>query len=415
MIVVNQRGTLFVGTLGDTWWQIFPGNPPYAQTTGSKHGPAASFGWGGAENEIWFVSLDGIRTFRGVDGPYRSLPIEWLWRDNPLTPVPLIDTTQLSQIIGAYSNNTAIFAYPDSNQGMWHRLLYDSQYQRWRNDDVWVTAMYLESDTNTLLYSKPLGIPGVGFGYVIVYDSYAQDYDDGGWSVTGTLIQTPIPFNLQTPYLDLGAPNNQKQFNILALDVNPNGQTITPVLLFDDNNGTVSPVTPSPSTFTGAVRNKFEFQVNSGLGQAAYRISLKLTGAVTAAPVLYQAELYAAVLADSRSSFDTYWVKFGTDESKLVKQGYFDYTTLDGNSITVALYADGAATPYFTFTLPANATRSEVPMRVRFPAQMLRLFRLIAASSGSFQFWSPVQLEWKPVIGSAKGYAKFPAGGLTPP
>src|SRR5208282_5763907 len=122
---------------------------------------------------------------------------------------------------------------------------------------------------------------------------------------------------------------------------------------------------------------------------------------------------------DQRNSYDSYWQKFGTDESKLVKQGYFDYTTTDGNNILVQLFADGDPVPYYTFNLLSNTARYEVPMRVRFPAIKLRLFRMVmtsVVSSGSFQIWEAIQIDQKPVIGSgSKGYMRTElTEGLTP-
>jgi hypothetical protein len=141
------------------------------------------------------------------------------------------------------------------------------------------------------------------------------------------------------------------------------------------------------------------------------------TAGVTKAPILYQAEIEAAVLADQRSSYDSYQHKFGTDESKLVKEGYFDYTTSSpADGIHVQLFADGDAAPYYEFDLPANANRSEVPMRVRFPAIKLRLFRMVmtsAGTGGSFQLWSSLTVRWKPVKAGG-GYQPGDLGGLTP-
>jgi hypothetical protein len=415
--VIQTRGVLFVETRS-TWYQIYPGNPPYAQSTGSKHGSPASFGWAIGENEIWAQAMDGIRTFRGTDGPYRSLIIEWLYRNVPLTPVPLVDLNLLSTVIAAYRDNTATFIYTGVD-GNLHRLHFDTMFQRWRNDDVPVTAIYLETDTNNLVYSKlmTIGSPPVS-GYAIIQDAY-QDFDDGGW-VDGQLVELPIPVTAQTSYSDQKAPNNQKQYNVLTIDANPGGQTITPVLLFDDNNGSVLPVTPTPSTFTGAIRNKFQFQINAGQGQQAYRVSLQLSWSSTIAPEIYQADIYAAMLTDVRSSLDSYWIKFGTDGFKITKQIYIDYTSTA--VITVSLYADGdLSAPFYTFTLPASPLRVGSPVRVRFGnilgvgSRMLRMLRLIATSTAPFQLWSPLQIDVKPVGTQGKGYAMTPIGGLTPP
>ena len=408
--VINYRGTLFVRTFS-TWYQIFPGNPPYAQSTGSKHGSPANFDWCLTESEVWYQSWDGIRTFRGADGKYESLIIEWLFRGTAQTPVSLVDLTQLGSVISAFKNNTATFVYIGQDQQR-HRLRFSTQYQRWRNDDVACTAIFLEPDTNTLLYATPdLNEPG----WLIAYEDINKDYDDGGWD-EGVLEQNVVPMNLQLPYLDLGSPNNQKQFNVLTIDAAPNNQVLDVQLLFDDNNGAVAPI--DLGTFTGATRQKFQFIINGGLGQQAYKVSPRFTAGVTAAPIIYQADIYAAVLADQRASYDSYWQKFGTDESKLVKQGYYDYTTSVGNSILVQLFADGNPIPYYMFTLPPNPTRSEMPTRVRYPAIKPRLFRVVMTStvaSGVFQLWSALQVDQKMIIGQgAKGYQRSELTGLTP-
>lgn len=398
--VINFRGTLFVATL-TTWYQIFPGNPPYAQPTGSKHGMAAQFGWTQTESAIWYQAIDGIREFRGVDGNYRTLPIEWLFQNvnQNLTPIPIADLTLLGTFQMAFQNNKIFSVYYDKSTGAGHRVIWDTNYQRWRNDDVNATTIYLEEDTNTLLYAKFI-IAGSQSGYAICQDRIG-DYDDGGW-VNGVLAQTPISLNLQTPYQDQNMPNNQKQYNALTIDANTANQVLTVSLVFNDGVTTLV-----LGTIQSITREKFQLLVNTGLGQQAYRVSLMITGKVLVAPIIYQADIHAAPLAEERSSYDSYWIKFGTDESKLVKQGYFDYTSTA--IVSCSLYADGNPVPYFMFTLPANPTRSQVAMRVRFIAKMLRLFRIVmtVAPGETLQVWSAPQIDQKPVIGSgAKGYAK---------
>jgi hypothetical protein len=110
-VVANFRGTLFVSTL-TTWYQIIGGASPYAQPTGSKHGCVAKHGYTKTESAIFFQSIDGIREFRGADAAYRSLPIEWLYRNNNLTPIPLVDLNNLSYVTMAYWNNFVYISYP---------------------------------------------------------------------------------------------------------------------------------------------------------------------------------------------------------------------------------------------------------------------------------------------------------------
>lgn len=220
----------------------------------------------------------------------------------------------------------------------------------------------------------------------------------------GNPIQVPINLALQTPYRDLKSPNNPKQWNMFETDVNSQGQPVTNNLLFED--GTINLPLANVTTIN---RQKVPLMVNppnapEGSGQQAYRASIRHTMAVTVAPIFYQEDIYAAVLADFNNSMDTYWLKFGTDDSKFIKQGYFDYTATA--PITVNLYADNINTPYFTFTLPIQNQR--YVQRVRFgninsTIFTMRAWRLIAVCNGQFQWWANPRIEWKR-IGAGSSY-----------
>ncbi len=545
--VIDWRGTLIVGTL-KTWKIIVGGASPYAQPTGSVHGIVARGGWCEVEGSVWYRAADGLRQFTGADGVYKTLPVEWIYLNNPLCIPPQADKTQASQDVMAYYNNQVIESYVSLNAGLRYRMVYDTNYQRFRYDDVPATAMLWENDINTLLVGKQIALGK----YAIVQDQI-NDYDDGGWSSTSvspapltctsatwttpanatstslyasildhttpnalscatgamaipltatilgvgisfsahsgggtigpgvscvmqftagtsapqttstlssfvqsytlggntflwgepltpaiinagftailsagfssnlflvtnlnkavitvyysttspiTLIQTPINIAIQTPYNDLSKPHNTKQFNELECDANTKGQVMTTNLLLDDGHINL-PLTD----ITTVHRQKTELFVNAGLGQEAYRASIRHTMAVTVAPILYQEDIYAAVLAENSASVDSYWIKFGTDIDKFVKQGWFDYTSTV--PIYVSLYADNSATPYFTFTLLAQAVRDVV--RVRFgnlnngtTAFTLRTWRIVMKTATDsddqkFQMWEKPRIEWKPV------------------
>ena len=281
--------------------------------------------------------------------------------------------------------------YPTPSSGPTNSLIvFDTSYNRWRNQSYNVGTMFYEADTNTLLFTtKETG------GYAVREVEY-QDYEDGGWNA-GSLVQTPIPVDIQLPYQDLKLPHFPKQWNMVELDVNTKGQDLTIILHFDED---VAPITLA--VVNTVAREKVQLAVNAGDGQESYRCSPELQMSVTIAPIIYQLNIYAAVLAANRNTFDTYWIKFNNDESKLAKEGYFDYTSTA--AITVELYADGNTVPYYTFTLPANATRSQVPERVRFPALKFRLWRLVMTSTAAFQMWNAPIIRVKPcLVGS--GYS----------
>lgn len=389
MAVINWRGTLFCGTL-KTWYVIVGGATPRAQPTGAQHGIVASQGWTEVEGGIWFQAQDGQRLFTGADGAYMTLPVEWLYRDNPLAIPPLVDLAELSGVVCAYYNNWVLTSYVSLNAGNpRYRLVWDTVYKRWRYDDVAATAMLWEKDLNTLVVGKPLGS-----GYALVLDQVG-DYDDGGWS-GGSLVQTPINLAIQTPYRDLGKPHNPKQWNMLETDVNTQNQVLNTELLFEDGTETITLATAN----TGTARQKVELAVNAGAGQQAYRASIRHTMAVTVAPTLYQEAIHAQVLAGVDSTFDTYWLKPGGDFSVFIKEGYFDYTATA--EIVVNLFADSSTVPYFTFTLPIQNSR--YVQRVRFgnvnpaaPAFNCRLWRAIGTCTGTFQWWEKPRIQWKRV------------------
>jgi hypothetical protein len=305
----------------------------------------------------------------------------------------------------AYYNNQVFESYVSLNSGQRYRMIWDTEYKRFRYDDVAATAMYWERDTNVFLVGKKIGTGK----YAVVQDQVG-DYDDGGWNTATppTLVQTPINITIQSPYRDLGKPHNQKQWNSYETDVNTQGQTMTSTLLFED--GTIS--VPLADAATSS-RQKVELFVNNGLGQAAYRASIVHTIPVTVAPILYQEDIYAAELAELTATIDSYWIKFGIDESKFVKQAYFDYSS--PVPLSGSLYADNSAIPYFTFTLPASTIRTVI--RQRFgnnnsgtTAFTLRTWRIVVLAIGSvppetFQMWSPIKIDWKPI--GQNSYRKY--------
>jgi hypothetical protein len=391
--IVNWRGTLFVKTL-TTWWLIIGGANPYAQPTGCAHGGPATMGWCVTEQGVYYRAPDGLRNFQGSQGLYISLPVEFIYRQNPDTPLPLVDPTQAAADVMAYYNNDVYISYVSLSSGLRYRLIWSTTYQRFRIDSVPATAMLWERDTNTFVVAKP-----VGQGFAICQDYVTtQDYDDGGW-VGGVLTQDAIQLNLQPALQDLKQPHNPKQWNVLEDDVDTGGQELTTFLQFDYDQANGVEVIPDPNPVENTSRAKIQRKVNGGEGQSGYRMSWIHQISVTVAPIFYQENIYATELAPSRTSYDTYILKFGTDECKIVKQGYFDYTSTTG--ITVKLYADANAAsalyPYYTFTLPAESGRLSV--RELFAAKKMRLWRLIATTpDGSpFQFWVAPRIEQKTI------------------
>lgn len=415
-IVVNWRGTLFVCT-SQKWWIINGGAQPTAQPTGSIHGAVSSAGWCEIESGIVFRAPDGIRVFAGSDGQYLTLPVEFLFRQQQAaTPVPVADPARASEDCYAYYNNVLYAAYW-ALDGKRYRLVFDFNYQRFRYDDVAATAMLWEPDTNVLLVAKQQGLaagPNAGQSVLVQDQITTQDYDDGGF-VAGLLQRSPVSLVIQHPYYDLQKPHFPKQWNMLETDCNTQGQAMQTSVLFK----TEPPVSLALAAInTGLLRSKAQLLINAPSndlpmiggadGFEAFSASIRHTMQVTVAPTLYQENVYAALLADYNNSFDTYWIKLGSDETKIVKQCYFDYTST--TEIQVRLFADGSLQPYYQFTLPPSPSQNNrLVIRKLFRAWKPRLWRMIAISADldtNFQFWSAPQIESKSIDQGAKGYAR---------
>lgn len=413
--VINWRGTIVVATL-KTWYTVVGGAQPYAQPTGAAHGLIAQQAWTWVDGAIWFRASDGLRAFSGADGVYQTLPVEWLYRGNPALLPPAVSASNAASDIMAYFNNEVFNSYistasDSAGNPLRYRLNYHCIYHRFRQDDLAATAMLWERDTNQLLLGIPVpGSDPANPAYTVAADQqYNLDYDDGGWAAAGTLTQQPIALTLQVPFNDLGKPHFPKQWNMLEGDYYTAGQDLHTTLLFYTEPQTALVL---PIVNTGAVRDKVQFQIpatasNKAQGEQGYSMSVLHTMAVTTAPVFYQEDIYAMLLADYRTSWDTYWQGVGGDLLGILpKNGYFDYSATE--QLTIQIFADGDNdTPYYadSVTLIPQADRAVV--RVQFPARQGRLWRMVVTSAGKFQLWAPVRVETK-MLQEGSGYREVP-------
>jgi hypothetical protein len=393
MALVVLRGFLYVFTT-KTVYQIFggQGSTPVAIPTGVMHGLQAQFAWAASENVIYYLSYDGIYAFQGSGSAYMTRDTEWVWTGKNLGPVPAINTALKSQVVMAYANHELFVGYTDQN-GNRHRQIYSDVYNRWRNDTAAVGnifAMNFEQDTGDFVVGKDDGM---------VYLDRVNDYDSGGYS-GGVEIKNAIPFTLQTAQLDQGVPKAFKVYNELTIDATLNGNTVNVFLIFDDGN-TVLPM----GTITGTTRQQYQLNINSGDGYNSKNIGVKLTGSVKTVCTFNEVHIRAVVNAEYRDSFDSWWMRFSTDEYKISKQGYFEYIAPDAGGITVDVYAEGnMAAPIYTFNLPQSTNR--ISKRVRFPARKRKLWRFVGTSESPFQMYMPESMIEVKSVSTQKGYER---------
>ena len=296
-----------------------------------------------------------------------------MFRASPETIVPKLNPNDYDQVVMAYYQNQCYGSFISaSNYDSYgnperYRLRFDDIYKRYSIDDVPATAMLWEQDINTLLLGVPIqSASGTSQQYGIAQD-WIGDYDDGGWNESGTaLVITPIDLTIQTPYGDWGAPHNPKSFNVLEGDYDTQNQTISTSLFF---KGEEDFSLALPDENQGAGRQKYQYQIAAtesvtnpaAAGVEAYSVSIQHRMSVTVAPTLYQENIYAAVLAESRSSFDTYWQSIEGDYLGIFPTNvYIDYNA--EQQITVSIFAEGSTIPYYVddFTLIPPTLHQEI-------------------------------------------------------
>ena len=412
MAVIVLRGQIFVGTTQRIYRVVvYPGITPTAYPTGARHGFISKWAWCIVEGRIVYRSADGIYVFSGDDAQYVSQPVEWIFsqKEPNLGPIPtdLVSLQPLNlnnqNLLMAYNKNEAFYSYFGLGN-VQVRMVFDITYQRWRNDTGDYTAMNTEEDTQLFVVGRNDGM---------IYLDRMGDVDSLG---AGSPIA--IPLNLETDAKDQGAPKNNKVYNEFTLDVDPNGQGLTATLIFDKGRDTEddSQVFAIPNDIG---RHQYQFQINSGQGVLAKTVSLKVTGDVLAVVHLYEWHIKAAVDAELRQSYDSYWVKDGTDEYKIMKQGYFEYVAQDLQGLRVAVYFDGSDNPAFSFNLPQSSPqatpytgKTRTVKLVRFPAFKYKTRRIIITSTSDFNLYGDSFVEIKPAT-TEKGYAKMKFGNIS--
>lgn len=407
MSIVFYSGQLFVLTQARVFRVIipFPGAIPAPYPTSSRHGLYANFALCISEGLVPYLSKDGVYIFQGSASNYASEVIEWLLADKEpnLGPVPEQNPALATNSIMAFTKNEFYVGYTDRN-GTNRRIAYDFKSRAWRNDDVQVTAMYFEEDTAELVIAEA--------NDGMIYRDRRGDVDVDIVS-PGVIGNVPININLQTAAQDQGFPLNNKVYNELTLDMDCPASSPVSVSLLFDNGITVLNL----GSFSTVGRQRIPIPINAGVGQISQNVALLITGTAgisgtgTAPTHFHNWHIKAAVEAEFRDTFDSYWIKFGTDEFKFVKQGWFEYVAPDPAGISFSVYTEGTLTaPVFTFVLPSTGN-FRAAKRIRFPATKGKLWRMIGTSPTQFQLYGESFVEWKPVTMN-KGYAKENLGAM---
>lgn len=385
-------GLLFVGTLTG-WHKVISvnGSTPIAVKTNARHGLFGVNALEIGEGVVTYLSYDGVYLFNGSNSTEFSEAVQWVFRSylEAGGPIPVMDTSTAGRaaVNFGYDKSEAFVSYL-SVDGVRQRVIYSQRDNRWRHDDISASAQNYEEDVATLIYGNDQGM---------VYMDRIGDQD-----IIGVEGAVPVTVRLATAALDQGAQKNPKVYQEFTIDINTRNQDVTVGLLLDNMSREVI-----LGTVNTPVRQQVNLNVNEGLGLSSLNAAFLVKGTLTNNIDIFELHVKALVDAETRESFDTYWTKYGVQEWKLVKQGYFEYTATD--PVTICAYIEGnVTTPKYCITLPPSPTRTIVWKR--FPAVIAKLWRWVATSPGNFTMYESSHIEVKPVCG-IKGYTRQPFAG----
>ncbi len=392
-ITPESFGRMYAFTLGGSVYQLVSvnGSIPVAVKTNATHGMFSLNAYMVMDQGIPYYSNDGIYFFNGGTATEVSQILQWIFRQYSEAggPLPVQDLTQRNQVNFGFFWDEAFISYKavDGNR---YRVIFSPRDNRWRNDTIPASAQLYERDTATLIYGDDTGM---------VYQDRTGDQD---FASPGTAV--PVPYEITTASLDQGQPKNPKWYTELTVDINTNGQIVPIYLLLNNQDGQPQNVI-GPFSVNTPVREQINFKINSGLGVSSLNVAFDIVGEATQNFDLFQLHLKALVDAETRQSFDTFWTKYGSEQWKVCKQGYFEYISIQ-DTIVGCYQGGNMTTPVFTFVLPSTSGNRNI-IWIRFPSTKAKLWRFVGVSNFDFQVYPSSHIEVK-VLGANKGYQPQP-------
>ena len=374
--------------------------------TPANRGLVLKYAWGYVDNEIWFLSNDGIYAWGGgairkvtfaIDFIFNNKTVNGIGYFNRVTPPGSLDYYQACNI--QQKGNEVFFNYINS-EGWFYVLRYHILFDRWSVDEVYDPASNEKKTRNNLLL-KPVSITALCADRASnkLYAAKTIETGTGPFSYAASLIDYdtvdvytdatgPIYYEAKTKFYDMGASLTKKNFTDIGFEFTSgistdDYNTFFYKVYYDYSSAAGDSSTSIPYTQS---RQIVEFplqQTGSPLasaGKEARAAMFSVYGLSKAYNIFHNFAYTFIPLSDVIKGRVTDWDDLGHPFDKRLFNVTIEY---DNNNTELVLYLDtisglnssSTTLAIQTITLPAKSGRakSSIPITADIIAKMVRL------------------------------------------
>jgi hypothetical protein len=343
--------------------RVFNGQLQPPQETPAQRGLLCEKAWCKADNELYYLSDDGVYAWSGGQSLKKSEAIDWFFKGKSVNGRSPLDKDEDAQpfIHMAYFQNEVRLTCRDTDGSSW-TWCYNTIYDRWtpylpatEGADYagWATML---AAPNGKLYTYRY-FTNVATTVSYLYEEEALTADNGA----------SIPFVVQTGFFSMNEPTLQKQWGDVVMEiVAPNDMTVK--VYKDFNTSAVI----DTFTITGAAgRRRVPLPLNNGSAREAAAVAFRFESSSTSASgvALHSMTFNVLALAHIQRGRASDWDDYGYPHDKRLDQLVIEYDT-GGTSVTLNLdTVSGIAgstqtTAVSTFTL-SGAGRSKASLPIK--------------------------------------------------
>ena len=304
--------------------------------TPAQRGLLATKAWCMADNELWYLSYDGIYSWSGGMSAWRSQDIDPLFNGHTIGPYSPIDTRPHLGTAGAdvvtmeYNDNEVFVSYLDT-LGVPHRLRYHTKFKRWSIEDlsdilangapVGITAQFNDKTTGILYAAKS---PNT---FAFLYEEKSGTSD--GWVDTPNDGQA-IVYSLTPAAFTANAPSANKTFADLILEMKSTDiVTIQTFYDFSTTQDELFTIASNPN------RVRIPNSIQGGYHKEAYAIQTRISGTTTGGGSFYSLTLNVVPLAQIQVGRAYDWDDLGWPFDKRLYQLVMEYDIPVGQTVVM--------------------------------------------------------------------------------